>query len=306
MKASVEATHGQRATLSSTRARERYRHGRGFTLIELLVVMAVIAVMAALMLPALSKAKRQISASSCLNNQKQMAYAFHMYAQDNSDRVVQMADYVTGDLIWPAGGFWGGPAAAPDTWTSSRNALSAVQTGLASSNALYFYCTAVQSYHCPSDFRMLNNPNVLSPTVLSPTGWGYDSYARSQNIGGQPINNYWGAGATYTKLSVVSLPGTTSAMVEDADWRGYNVGTWAVTWAGDSFAWQSPLALWHGSVSSIAFADSHAELHRWTDPGIVGAGQDDAQGRVDTNWQLPTNGVDYFFVFRGYQFPGHP
>ncbi|HTA29299.1 MAG TPA: hypothetical protein VK731_02380, partial [Candidatus Cybelea sp.] len=61
-----------------------------------------------------------------------------------------------------------------------------------------------------------------------------------------------------------------------------------------------------GSVDSIAFADGHAELHKWTDPALVAAGQHEAQGSEDTNWEGPTNGVDYLFIYRGYEFPGHP
>src|SRR5208337_4063629 len=140
-------------------------------------------------------------------------------------------------------------------------------TGLKFSNAFYFYCNRVEAYHCPRDSRIQNNP-----TLLGPNGWGYDSYARTQNLGGEPNDDYWGAGATYTKMSVIPVPGATLAMLEDADWRGYNVGTWAVNWTGSSFAWQNPPALWHLNVNSIAFADGHAELHKWTDAALIAAG----------------------------------
>jgi type II secretory pathway pseudopilin PulG len=301
VKASEEAMDGERATRASILVPRLPWAAGAFTLTELLVVIAMIAIMAALMLPALSKAKQQVSAASCLNNQKQLAYAFHMYTQDNSDRIVQMADYSTGAAIWPAGGFWGGPTTPPETWIGPSNALYAVQTGLKSSNAFYFYCSAVGSYHCPADSRMANNPNTLDPN-----GWAYDSYARTQNLGGEPFDDYWGAGATYVRMSAIAMPGTTFAMLEQADWRGYNVGTWVVNWRGDSFGWQSPPALWHNKVDSIAFADGHAELRKWTDPAIIAAGQAAAGGRPMVGWEGPTNGADYLFVYKGYQFPGRP
>src|SRR5665213_305711 len=144
---------GERTILAGARVSRRVGPGVAFSLMELLVVMAVMATMAALMLPALSKAKHQIIAASCLNNQKQLANAFHMYAQDNSDRIVQMADYGTGANILPAGGFWGGPVKTPESWQGASDALAAVQTGLKSSNAFYFYCSAVAAYHCPGDSR---------------------------------------------------------------------------------------------------------------------------------------------------------
>jgi len=276
------------------------RTGEGFNLIELLAVIAIISIMAALLLPALSKAKEQVTAAACLQNHKQLANAFHMYAQDNSDAIVQMADYRTGADIYPAGGFWGGPKPGP-IWSNAAAAMTATEAGLQNSNAFYFYCNNTGVYHCPGDMRVQR-----TPTTNGPNGWAYDSYSRSQNLGGEPYDNYWGAGATYTKMSAVRQPGTTFALIEDADWRGYNVGTWVVVWEPNDFHWKKPPSVWHVNVSSVGFADGHAELHKWLDRGIVAAGQGAARGEPESNWVGPGAGADYFFVFNGYQFPGHP
>src|SRR5208337_1200383 len=71
--------------------RTRTRAG-AFTLIELLVVIAIIAILAALLLPALILARMKAQAIQCMNNHRQLALAWRMYADDNRDVLVYASD----------------------------------------------------------------------------------------------------------------------------------------------------------------------------------------------------------------------
>src|ERR1700742_611094 len=65
---------------------QRQRNAR-FTLVKLLVVIAIIGILAALLLPALSRAKASASRATCINNLRQLSLGMHQYAADNNDRL---------------------------------------------------------------------------------------------------------------------------------------------------------------------------------------------------------------------------
>ena len=72
---------------------------QGFTLIELLVVMAIIAIIAALLLPALSKAKANAKRADCISNLRQVSLGIHLYAGDNGDTLPRIV--ITNNMPWP-------------------------------------------------------------------------------------------------------------------------------------------------------------------------------------------------------------
>jgi prepilin-type N-terminal cleavage/methylation domain-containing protein len=289
------------------------RPGRtGFTLIELLVVIAIIAILAALLLPALAQAKLKATLATCLSNEKQLGLAFTMYANENNDRIVNACS--TSPYQWSeagataaghdADGYWGPPN--PDSypggtpWFNSTVALNAIQSSLKTNNLLYQYAPSVGLYHCPGDVR-LNFPITLGQ---SPVKWAYDSYAKTDNVGGEGK----GGIVDYVKYTQIQRPTDTFTFMEQADDRGYNIGCFELDWNNGSISFVDIIAMYHGNVNTESFADGHAEHHKWTDPTIVSTGQTAAQQATLTVFgSQPASGtVDYNYMKQHWLFPANP
>jgi prepilin-type N-terminal cleavage/methylation domain-containing protein/prepilin-type processing-associated H-X9-DG protein len=237
------------------------RNSPGFTLIELLVVIAIIAILAAMLLPALARAKLKATEAACLNNQKQMGLAFNMYVGDNNQRLISAPTNPNGTSLQDAGGFWYLEQGAVASWAGSQaTALADVQKNLRTNNLLFQYAANPGVYHCPGDVRY--NLQVGS-------GWAYDSYAVPENveIGGSATSP--SDSDSYTKISQIQRVSDCMTFVEQADTRGYNEGTFAISVDNTGIHFEDVFAIYHGSVGSFSFADGHAEARKWMDPAIV-------------------------------------
>ena len=253
------------------------------------MVIAIIALLAALLLPALSAAKKKAQQTYCTNNMKQFALCLRLYADDFHNNFVPYED---------AGGWYAPPTLAPFTGVSPEAALANCQQALTNS-LLFPYAKNIGIFVCPGDTRVLQPPGQ---------GFACGTYSKTQNYAGDPTAA-WGMDALCEKDADVAAPAETFATIEDTDSRGYNEGTWVVKWAmnGDepgSFTWEDPPAQYHVNTDIWSFCDSHVAPHKWTDQSIISNGQQAAKGVSVFGFVGPKSGPDYDFVRNGLRFPG--
>jgi prepilin-type N-terminal cleavage/methylation domain-containing protein/prepilin-type processing-associated H-X9-DG protein len=231
-------------TRSTGRSSLITRHS-GFTLIELLVVIAIIAILASLLLPALSKAKSKAHSTICMSNLKQLALCWVMYVDDNNDMMPPTAVVSGGDStgVEPS---WAVGNAIRDTSTTN------LQRGL-----LYPYNKSVGIYRCPADKSTVDrNPGTLRTRTYQldsllnghPTAWYPDprwmKHKLSELVDPSPSEVF-----TFIDSLPVSgaLPGFLMEVVESSG----------------QDQWGTRPGEQHNLGANAAFADGHVTHFRW-------------------------------------------
>jgi prepilin-type N-terminal cleavage/methylation domain-containing protein len=254
---------------SSTCIRAGGRPGRcrGFTLVELLVVVAVIAILAALLLPALGKAKLKAWGVHCMNNHRQLTMAWHMYATDNADVLVYASDD-PGD--WTVN--W--QVLDQYAWTLTHMDFDPNNRGNWDINydmvkrPLWPYCGKNAAiYKCPADRSVLMVDGEAKPRIRS--------MSMNLYVGGfDGTDGHWPFAQNYqvyAKLSDITLPSKIFVFLDMRE-DSVNWGNFMTDMAGYeprnpalySFDGDFP-GMYHHYACGFSFADGHSELKRWQD-----------------------------------------
>jgi len=276
----LAATGGQQVREQVMKITDRKRCApAGFTLIELLVVIAIIAILAGLLLPALSKAKTKTQGIMCMNNGNQLIKAMNMYTHDYNDFLPPNPDdgNMTAYYNWCCGSAGVGQSQEynSDVLLDPKMNLLVPYTG--GSTAIY---------HCPADKR----PNKLyqgtDPAKKGTKVPPARTFSMSQAVGTNPytrgcrapVDGPWLDGNhthtanktwfCYGRLADMIRPGPSSTFIlVDEDATSLNDAAFATVGPKQPPLWSMPdgPGTYHNMACGFAFGDGHSEVHKWKD-----------------------------------------
>ena len=231
-----------------------------FTLIELLVVIAIIAILAALLLPVLTRAKAEGMRIQCLNNEKQLVTTWSLYYQDYNDKLVvnggDSANVISSPRMWVHGGNHGTPESLTNTaWlVDSKYALFSPLV------------KNIPVYHCPADqMEWL----ISGRKVLEMRSYAMNCYLGMTSKTDLGPLTYDTAYQMCMKFSDLARSGPANRFVFmdvhplSICTPGFGIDITMRTYI------HVPSSL-HRRRGVVSFADGHVETHRWTDPKILG------------------------------------
>jgi len=265
-----------------------------FTLVELLVVIAVIALLMAVLMPALNKAKEQGQRMVCMNHEKQLALANDIYANECDEWFVPVIDGSVPDTT-PPGGIVGYPFA----WVANKKFKKIIGTTDKVSFDPRIDTVMPDEYLCPSDKLAVQHRVSMYRTLAS---YGYNFSDWYGNPGGPPVywNPPWTTYYAGHKRSKIRYPAKKLVFIDSNDWL--------VTWRAANYrrAWDiygqapsevygfstnftlggAPVLYRHSEGACIGFYDGHVQ---WLPKEHV---------FISVRSQAKPDGTDMWFVIK--------
>ncbi len=290
-----------------------------FTLIELLVVIAIIGILAALLLPVLTRAKMRAQSVQCMSNSKQMALGWLMYADDNADLVAPNEfPYTTSYFLATAAvkatmQNWAVGTMEQPSDSKTWQELGPSTSNLHTNTVLVRYIANAATYLCPADHYVdpfSHTQHVRSYSMNSAVGTVWNSHFNGGGPIGTPVSPGWLNGDSYNspgsatwmtfgKTGAIRSPSQIWVFLDENPYT-INDGSYAVSAnavPGGTYLVDYPSAN-HGGAGGMSFADGHSIIHRWVDARTYSpqiGGLPPGMGSTGASKQTPDD-PDCFFL----------
>jgi len=239
-----------------------------FTLIDLVAVVLISGILGALLLPALASTKPNSQAFQCVENQRQLARGWQMYAQDNDGRLARNGDEGS-QPISPADT----TSAHASQWCPGRvdagapNITDLTNILWIKAGCIYPYVNQPGVYRCPAD---VSTATIFGHQLLRVRSISMNAWIGPYNIWNPSVN-----GRIFYKESDLGVMGAANVwLFMDENPYSINDGCMAeFTPPGPTTAanltWVDYPASYHNGGAGISFCDGHAQIRKWTDATVL-------------------------------------